>query len=246
MTELKVTASPALIRRVMEKYHYEPKDRETLEAVAGRLEQAIGKDSGFWMYPPSLPEGEMQSAGSASEDLYAEVVLTLGSGADALQEEYSRSERYVEAYMTEALSGELLLECYVMFNRWAASRLGLHVARYHFYGGEEGLELTDMPKALTLFPESTVQCNAACCLTPRKSVVFRAQLSRDGDTVCEGICAGCHNKSCPNRMEQNGASAPRWPDLAGQAFWGQALPYGYARILGTGDWSREGKQGHRE
>lgn len=237
MTELKIAVTPALIRRVMEKYHYGQADREALEEVAGRLGAAVSGASGFWM--SFKPETGRETWQVPDADMRAEVVLTLGAGADALQEEYSIQERYAEAYMVEVLSGELLLEGYVMFNRWVAANTGLHVARYHFYGAEEALALTDMPGVLTLFPKITVACNDACCLTPSKSVIFQAQLSRDEGTVCEGICVGCGNKNCPNRMEQNTVSALRWPDLLGQALSGQALPYGYERILGTGNRSRE-------
>lgn len=190
MTEWNLTITEAFLYHVMEKYHYNREDLVTLNQVGSRMMEAVEGSCGFLLLPFSdtacTPE--------------ADVVMTLGAGVDRLGEEYTAHGKYVEAYMTEVLAEELLLECYVKFNRWIADNTQYHVTGYRFYG-EKDLKLEDMCHVLERIADSPVICNEAFFLAPGKSVVFRAKLTRDTNVSCEGICAGCSSRSCPNRME---------------------------------------------
>ncbi len=188
MTELQITIQPALIQRVSGKYHYSEADLETLCQVASQMNRALKGQCGFW-----LNDGEMNT------EMTVGVVMTLGAGIDQLQEEYTVQGHFVECYMTEVIAEELLLEGYIAFNRWVAESTGYHVKRYHFCEEGAGLSLEQMPHILAASRCDAVTCNEAYCLKPRKSVIFRAELTTDAGTVCEGICAGCNNEYCANR-----------------------------------------------
>lgn len=138
-------------------------------------------------------------AGAAAPSPCVRVVLTLGDGPDALQEELLREGKLTECYMIEAIASELLLELYGSYNRWVAAHTDFWVAGYHFYGGEEGYPLEGMRKALADLGVSAVSCNDSFCLQPKKSVVFAAQLTREAGAACEGICSGCSRLDCPGR-----------------------------------------------
>ena len=166
-------------------------DMETLCQVAGQMNYALRGQCGFW--------SELVDTGE-DHAMTMNVVMTLGSGIDKLQEKYISLGNFVECYMTEVIAEELLLEAYVAFNDWVADNTDRHVKRYHFCGDGAGLSLKQMRKILTSSACDSVTCNEAYCLTPRKSVVFRAELTTDTNSICEGICAGCNNQYCANRQ----------------------------------------------
>lgn len=238
---LALTATEGFLDAVMEKFHFCAEDRACFYEVGRRVEAAVQKDAGFWY-------AELEEAALA--------VLTLGEGVDVLQEQYTKEGLLTECYMAETIAGELMKNAYRDFNCWVEMHTGRHVARYRFFGAQEAggqtasgkpertkavqpdgnkvrlsfdrLSLEAMSAALQELGITQVQCNRACCLTPKKSVVFLAELTDDETVRCEGICTGCGRKDCPNRCSrEQEAVRLRWPDLSGRA-----LPYGYARILG--------------
>lgn len=214
--KLELAADERFLDAVMKKFHFSPEDRACFLEVGDRVSAAAHKEAGFWY---------MEREESAL------AVMTLGAGVDALQEQYAKECRLTECYMAETVAGELLLNAYREFNRWVEAHTGRHVARYRFFGAQEddgALSLEAMSGALRAFGIAQVQCNQACCLTPKKSVIFLAELTPDAGVRCEGICVGCGRKDCPNRCDrEQEAAGLRWPDLSGRP-----LPYGYARILG--------------
>ena len=191
MTELQITVQPALLARVSKKYHYMEQDLETLCQVARQMNHALHGQCGFWT-------DDVNTA--VDTDVTMNVVMTLGAGIDKLQENYTALGNFVECYMTEVIADELLLEAYARFNDWVADNTDHHVKRYHFCGDGARLSFQQMRKILTSTACDAVTCNEAYCLTPRKSVVFRAELTTDINMVCEGICAGCNNVYCANRQ----------------------------------------------
>lgn len=214
-TGLAFEMTEPFIARVMQKYHFDAAEKENMRQVAARVQKEAAGQAGFWQTP--------EENGSAE---WVNVAMTLGDGVDRLQETYLEEGRMTECYMAEALAGELLLTLYQKFNRRIREKTGRHVARYRFYGAEEGLPLEEMEKAPVLQGQDEISCNSACCLLPKKSVVFWAELTEEEGRVCEGICAGCGRKDCPNRAKPRETSQRYWPDLS----FGP-LPYGYARIL---------------
>ena len=96
-------------------------------------------------------------------------------------------------------AGELLMQGYAAYNRYIAEHADWHVAGYHFPGGEEGFPLEMLPRLLEGYGPR-VTCNEAFCILPKKSVAFVAELTQDEKVRCAGICAGCSQIRCPNRM----------------------------------------------
>lgn len=250
MTELHLAVSQELLQKVIQKYHYRQEDEPELRRAADRMESAMKGRSGFWCRLPDMIVKEHDMAGGSRQEhgmsggsrqehesgsgsldpgvqgpSFAEAVLTLGAGIDELQNDYTEKEEFCECYMVETIGNELLLDCYVMFNEWVAQHTGWHVARYHFFGSRDDLPAEGMRNVLEHWKDADVWCNEAYCLVPKMSVVFLAELTRDENQVCEGICMGCGNRNCPNRMGTL-EDAQRWPDVPGNT-----LPYGDTRIL---------------
>lgn len=252
---LETAVTEPFLDTVMKKFHFGEEERDAFLAAGREVEAAVRKEAGFWCVPY---EGNVRAASGSVGRLtdferpadcrraaqegkteIALVVLTLGKGVDALQERYTEEGRLSECYMAETIAGELLLKAYRQFNVWMEAQNGVHVARYHFFGacenavcesglGAEELSLEAMSACVGALGLIEVRCNQACCLTPKKSVAFLAELTGDAGVRCEGICAGCGRKDCPNRCEKEQEEGRLcWPDFSERA-----LPYGYARILG--------------
>lgn len=185
------------IKKVCEKFHYEEINLSELQAVAGEMLPLMRREA-FWEVcaPWTWDCGEKMDA------VYEGVVMTLGKGLDCLQESYHKEGMLTESYMLEALASELLLHGYKAYNRHVRETGGWHVARYHFPGSEKSLPLEMLPDMLSRFSVQ-VSCNKAFCIMPKKSVVFLAELTQDESVRCEGICVGCENVRCSNRMEED-------------------------------------------
>lgn len=216
-TELHLKVTEGFLHAVMKKFHFGQEEWELFRRIGAEVESAVQKRAGFWC----------SDCGAQSQNL-AVVALTLGAGVDELQERYAKEGLLTEMYMAETIAGELLLTAYRSFNRWVEKKTGRHVARYFFFGAQDTYPLDELPAALKMSGQQEVKCNRACCLTPKKSVVFLAELTDEETVRCEGICMGCGRGDCPNRCEEaEERERLRWPDLTDRA-----LPYGYARILG--------------
>ncbi len=205
------------LREFGKKYYYEEPQLPVLAAVAASMQKAIARDA-----QNGLAGWSCQSC-SGQEKLVA-VCITLGPGIDALQESYLGQGLLSEAYMAETLASELLLKAYPRWNDWVAAQGQYHVLRYHFPGSGERYPMEDLPGLLKAL-EIPVSCTPAYCMLPKKSVAFYAEFTEDETASCEGICAGCGNQSCPNRMEKGGTGHPA--DMTDRPF-----TYGYRQIFG--------------
>lgn len=202
------------LREMIRKYHFPEEQLFVLSGVAKEVQAVVRADSACG------------KAGWTSDRVagHAAVCITLGSGMDDLQENYLAEGCLSEGYMAEALASELLLRAYPRWNREVKRLYGEKVRRYHFLGSEPELPLSGLPELLAAL-DVPVTCNAAYCMIPKKSVAFYAELvtAQDGEQiVCEGICMGCGNRACPNRMER--------PDRQMHA--DHVFTYGYQRIFG--------------
>lgn len=239
---------PDFFKKVRDKFHYGEAQADELKCVAVEMLPLIRKEA-FWerhisslLYLSGSLAGN--SAGNTSSDLtadslraeledtkhqdtvYEDVVMSLGSGIDALQDQYSSQGMLSRSYMLEVLASEFLLRGYEAYNRYIEINTDMHVAKYHFLGSEDSVLLEELPKLLA-GTSGRVTCNEALCMIPKKSVAFVAELTRDENVRCEGICVGCRNRHCTNRVEENseaGRMAARMTDLP--------LTYGYGRIFG--------------
>lgn len=211
------------LREVIKKYHFSEEQLLSLAAVAREVQSRVRADNGSGLAGWTC--GHMKNhPNGAFPEFYAAVCITLGGGMDALQDAYLASGRLSEGYMAEALASEILLRSYPCWNREAERLYGAQVRRYHFLGSEPEIPLTGLPGLLAAL-DVPVTCNEAYCMIPRKSVAFYAELaaaSDGGKILCEGICAGCGNRGCPNRMERQSR----------QIHADHVFTYGYQRIFG--------------
>ncbi len=206
------------IGKVCDKFHYEKDNLRELQTVAGKMLPLMRREACWEARAPWV-----WNDGEKTDAVYESVVMTLGKSLDCLQENYHKEGKLTESYMLEALASELLLQGYKAYNCHIMEAGKYHVARYHFPGSEKSLPLEMLPHILDQFSVQ-VSCNAAFCMLPKKSVVFLAELTQDEKVRCEGICVGCGNIRCPNRMEENARMEKNITDIP--------LTYGYRAIFG--------------
>lgn len=205
---------------VKSRYHYEEKDSELLKCVASDMISCVKWQEGIYIM---LPERDGESG---AEEVFAEIcpkgtaaaVMTLGAGVDMLQERYQKSGRLLESYMAESIAGELLMLGYEQFAQWVKSETGCHVRAYHFPGSEEGYPIAMVQKVLEAFAQKRVVCNSAFCLTPKKSVVFFAELSGQAAEGCIRICEACSKRAvCSVRTDIREERSMQ--DVSGSVVW---------------------------
>lgn len=211
------------LEKVCMKFHYEKDRMEELLKVAEEMLPLIRREA-FWERRKS--DIGNNCASQTADAVYEEVVMSLGSGLDDLQESFHEKGMLSESYMLEALASELLLEGYGAYNRYVKESGSRHVARYYFPGSEKEFPLKMVPALLSAF-QVPVTCNEAFCITPKKSVIFLAELTADEQVQCESICTGCRNMHCPNRVENDSIRGRMLAKMADMP-----LSYGYSRILG--------------
>ncbi len=212
--------SVAFLNKVREKYHFDAEQAAQLHATAEEMLPKM-REEAFWIRQASFANKERQS--KDSDTAYENVAISLGNGVDLLQESYSEKGLLLESYMVEVLASELLMRSYDAYNRYVMEHTPYHVARYHFPGSEETLPLETLPKLLNNLTQE-ITCNSAFCMQPKKSVVFISELTQDETKSCKGICVGCTNNACPNRVEEDSLIRKRMTDVP--------LTYGYSRIFG--------------
>ncbi|MCM1064043.1 MAG: hypothetical protein NC420_06110 [Eubacterium sp.] len=215
--------TPAFLEQVCKKYHYAEEQLPELQAAAGEM-LSLMREEAFWESKMVFPKKPCRTEAPDAE--FAYVVMSLGKGIDRLQESYSEKGLLTQSYMIEVLASELLLKGYDAYNRYVRKSTELHVARYYFPGSEEAFPLEMLPKLLGELTRD-VACNSAFCMVPKKSVAFVCELTRDENVRCQGICVGCGNLYCPNRVTDDDSVRKR---LAGEA--DMPLTYGYSRIFG--------------
>ena len=204
----------AFLKAVIRKYHYSEEDYDSLCAVAKEILPLV-RENFRCSYRLFVVNGKT----------FAKAAITLGEMLDEVQYEYARKELLTECYMMEALSGELLLDAYAVFNNEIADKTDFHVARYYFLGSEPEYPIENLPDLLREL-EIPVRCNDAYCMIPKKSVAFVAELTMDVNVRCRGICMGCGSRNCPNRMQEEniGKRLANLTDIP--------MSYGFMKIFG--------------
>lgn len=219
-----LTAS-AFLEGVRRKFHYDETQADELRKTAEEMMPLL-RGEAFWEHRKATVEKLCPGTVPSAE--YEHVVISLGKGIDDLQESYGKETRLSQSYMIEVLASELLMKSYDAYNRYIRKNTDRHVARYHFPGSEEAFPLKLLPELLKGLT-SKVVCNSAFCMQPKKSVAFVSELTRDEKVQCKGICVGCNNVYCSNRMADDGSVRKRLAEMADMP-----LTYGYSRIFGIG------------
>ncbi|MCM1284070.1 MAG: hypothetical protein NC180_10305 [Muribaculaceae bacterium] len=188
--------SPDFLKEVRQKFHYDEAQALEFQEVAEKMLPRM-REEAFW--ERRVSPGENKHRGRTDGVVCEHVVMSLGNGVDRLQESYNEREMLSQSYMLEVLAGEVLLRGYAAYNRYVKNNTDWHVAAYHFPGSEEDFPLEMLPEMLKELTPA-VTCNSAFCMRPQKSVAFVAELTKDDNVLCRGICAGCSNTDCSNRM----------------------------------------------
>ena len=208
------------LEKVRTKFHFGEEQAADIRAVAEEMLPAM-REEAFWVSKAYLAQNRCQA--QDSDTVYESVAISLGNGVDRLQESYSERGLLLQSYIVEVLSSEFLMRGYDAYNRYVAEHTALHVARYRFPGNDDMLPLKTLPGLLKELTRK-IACNAAFCMQPKKSVVFISELTGDETVFCEGICVGCANRACANRIEDDTLLRKRMADVP--------LTYGYRRIFG--------------
>lgn len=187
--------SAGFLEKIRKKFHFEKEQAAQIRRVAEEMLPGM-RNEAFWVRKAYSVE---QRLFNASDTTYECVAMSLGRGIDLLQEGYSKKGLLLESYIVEVLAGELLMRGYDAYNGHISKHTDRHVARYHFPGSEESFPLEMLPELLQNLTQE-ITCNDAFCMQPKKSVVFVAELTRDEAVRCKGICIGCSDTSCPNRV----------------------------------------------
>lgn len=168
------------IRKVIRSYHFRPEDGPFLHRQAEALCRCC-KPRAYYTF---------------SDDAQAEVILTLGAGAEAWLERAGRGGELLCAYGADCLASYLLAREYESFDRLFAEQNGRWIKKYLFYG--EQLPLEGLWEVFRRLPQTEVSCTEGYLLRPAKSVAFRALLSET--PVCRAsVCEDCSAKFCQRR-----------------------------------------------
>lgn len=131
-------------------------------------------------------------------DRDAAAAVTLGAGADRLQDLYFEQGLVLEVYMLECIAMEWMRKLYREMISTVQQTSGKWVCSLEFPG--ESLPLQRIPELLERSGSTAVRCSSVYALRPKYSAVLQMKLegSRPGRDV--SLCAACKNKSCVYRQ----------------------------------------------
>ncbi len=247
---IELTDLQGWLKNIISKYHFENQDYDLLSDI---YEQMCVHSSPYAMYRINH---RMTGISMIDDSQVAMVALTLGSGIDTMKERFARQGQLSEGYMLDCLANELLLVLYKEFNKNYAKFHRRYVQRYVFIGDEispaaipqilsdiKGIKPDKSEHSVTedsqpefkeiLREQEDIRANEYGVLTPSKSVVFYAILSDNPNQICEGICTGCGNVLCDNRVEEYRQLAGLMLEENNKKSPQGAMNYGYMRIFGA-------------
>lgn len=168
---------------IIARYHFSPDDLQLLKQVGGFVKKAADPAIYYEM---------------AKDRKHMPVIVTLGRGIDELQERYLKRECLLESYMIECISMELLHNAYVCAARQIYESTGLWITDFKFPGDKEPLHR--MEEIFRILAPGGIRYNQAYVITPKKTVVFDADLCTRHKDIHYRICKDCGNLSCPDRQ----------------------------------------------
>lgn len=173
------------LENIMQRYHFCQEDFSALQSLSRMLTPLLQAEA-YYIWKG---KGEIISYNN-----YAVVFLTLGDGADALQEVYLTRNCLSEAYMIECIALEMLTKAYEEFVKMIQKETGKWAIKIDFLGETYPLEL--LPELYGQFGKMNITYNEKLVLSPGKSVVFLLPLSeKKSENPCN-ICKNCGSKEC--------------------------------------------------
>lgn len=172
-------------RDIIARYHFSPDDLSVLRQMGNLAVKAA--DPAVY-YEVSAERKRMP------------VIVTLGSGIDELQDQYLQEESLLESYMIECISMELLHNAYACAARRIYDCTGLWITNFKFLGDKAPLHC--MEEIFRRLIPQGIRYNQAYMITPKKTVVFYANLSTQHTGIPCQVCKECSNLSCPDRQAE--------------------------------------------
>lgn len=183
--KLSVSLGAEDLRNMIKTYHFSVEDLSSLQSLNHMLAPLL-RVKAYYIWKE---KGKI-----ISYEKYAVVFLTLGDGADALQEFYLGRKCLTEAYIVECLSLELLKKAYGELVREIQAETGKWAVKIDFLGDTYPLGL--LPDLSKEFGQMDITYNDKFVLSPGKSVVFLLPVSEKKIGNPCNLCENCSNKEC--------------------------------------------------
>ncbi|MBQ9608228.1 MAG: hypothetical protein IJV15_02130 [Lachnospiraceae bacterium] len=119
---------------IIDRYHFEKKDKETLINIYEKLSDAIAPMAAYRI------NRRVTGYKVIDDNPAAIVVLTLGDGPDEIKDKYTKDGKLDKSYMLDCITNEMLMNMYVEFNQTYAKYHRRYVKRYVFIGDEISTE----------------------------------------------------------------------------------------------------------
>ena len=167
------------------------------------------------------------------------ILVTLGHRVDDLSSQYSNQGLLLEAYMIDCLGLELLQKAYEKTDQLFHEETKKWIKQYDFLG--DRFSLSYMKELFDVLGHNEVTYNEYYMMSPKKSVIFIAELTDKKEEKSCGICSNCKNLTCENRKKkdvtEDSEEKKRKKDNQKQTY-----NYGYQRIFGSADKSADGSR----
>ena len=173
------------LREMIGAYHFRGEDFFSLQSISHMLSPLL-QIKAYYIWKE---KGE-----TVSYEKYAVVFLTLGDGADALQELYLSRNCLSEAYMIECIAMELLTKAYGEFVREIQEETGKWVMKLDFLGDTYPLEL--LGEFYKEFGQIDITYNESFVLSPKKSVAFLLPVTEKKLGNPCNTCDSCSSLEC--------------------------------------------------
>lgn len=190
-------------RDMLVRYHFGEHDLEQLRQIGNLVEEAMEPVMHYEVFTRKADE-RVAGDDISSIDCMA-VIVTLGSGVDELQNRYTQRESLTKSYMTECIGMELLRAAYEQAAESIHVYTGRWMSGFEFVGDK--IPFTYMEEIFRLLEPQGVSYNQAYMLTPKKTVVFLANLCDERKYSYCHVCAECSCLACPSRKKIDGEDA---------------------------------------
>lgn len=131
-------------------------------------------------------------------------VMTLGKICDEWCEAFLEEEEIWKGYMADQIAMRGLMSGYEIFRNILQKQYETEVSRLHFWNEEkEGISVSEI---ISQLEQTEVFVSKNNQMQPLKTVLFTVDILADGEgklpraNVERGLCNGCLNTCCPNRV----------------------------------------------
>lgn len=125
--------------------------------------------------------------------------VTLGNEYDQYELEQNAAEDYSEVYRMDCIAMDMLKVSYEDYGRQIAAQTGQYLKEFQFLGEDLPIELIGEILPELEADQYGITCNDSFMMTPKKTVVFLAELVGDKEKSNCHICDNCGNLECGSR-----------------------------------------------